>query len=183
VLKPDSETLSLVFVLARKSLPVIIHQVQYFDFEVEFRNELNVLSASLLAIEIDEGEENVARRKFQSLFNSTIQRKDARTPIWREWGQLDWKKDLDDDERFPCPLAASRFSISSDLGRFLALTKVFIFSLYYTLCPLFCPLSSVPLFPWPCPSLCPLFLRPLPSILHPPPSAPFALRPRPSFLL
>jgi hypothetical protein len=105
--------------------------VQYFDFEVEFRNELNMLADSLLALEDDQegdGEPRNSRDKFQSLVSGTIQRKEARTPIWGEWSHLDWKKkeDVDNNERFPCPLAATRFNLSRDLSKDLARTKVLL---------------------------------------------------------
>jgi len=121
------ESLYQLYDVASKALEVINMQVQYLDFEVEFRNDLNMLAKDILALEEDKQvKDPKSRNKLQKLVKGTIQHKQTRTLLWREWSQLDWKRqDIDDnDERFPCPLAATRFDLSRDLSQDLVRIKV-----------------------------------------------------------
>jgi hypothetical protein len=124
---PVGESLYQLYDVARKALEVIDGQVQYHDFEVEFRNELNMLAKAILALEEDEQVKDPgSRNELHKLVKWKMQHKQARPLVWHEWSQLDWKRqDIDDnDERFPCQLATTRFDLSRDLGHDLVGIKV-----------------------------------------------------------
>jgi hypothetical protein len=116
-----------LYTVARKALKVVALQVAYRDFDLEFKIELNLLAAELLALTAGDCEEkDNSTIKFQRFVKGTLPRLEGRPLVWKDWSQLDWKKeeDAESDERFPCPLAFARFNISKELNKDLAVLKV-----------------------------------------------------------